>query len=192
MSGIGQDQCLAGEMQNVVPPTRISHLYVMQVERGQIKIGRSIDVEKRRRALETGSGRKVFLIATLEGRGHEECAVHQALARFRNIGEWFSGSKEAKAAIQRVLGVSLQFPYPACTPEAKKIRKNRKEAEMDAMLERALYRIRTGKRYRSPEELAEIKRRTEALEARWARQAEKKAEKKAAKEAAKRAAMSST
>jgi hypothetical protein len=58
---------------------------------GAVKIGRSSHPEQRLDELQTGSPYKLRLLASYEGRGEEELAVHRSVARFRTKqkGEWF-------------------------------------------------------------------------------------------------------
>jgi T5orf172 domain len=69
------------------------HLYIIQSDRtGAVKIGRSSDPEKRLLSLQTGSPHKLRLLASFEGRGDEEKALHRLVRKFRyrvEKGEWF-------------------------------------------------------------------------------------------------------
>ena len=74
-------------------------LYVMQYSTGDaVKIGRSRDVEKRRRSLESGHNFFVALVAVFPAEGHLESLVHKHLQIFRSTTgagkEWFNVSKE--------------------------------------------------------------------------------------------------
>ena len=83
-------------------------LYVMQYSTGDaVKIGRSRDVEMRRRTLEAGHNFFVALVAAFLAQGHLEPLVHKHLQMFRSSAgagrEWFNVSKDqAIAAIQFV------------------------------------------------------------------------------------------
>lgn len=102
------------------------YLYVMQAVSGRVKIGRTADPEKRRRSLETASGHRVFLIAALPNMGRRELSIHIRLKAYRLIGEWFSGTPEGQAAIERVVGTRLLFRFVEKPelPEATAIARN--------------------------------------------------------------------
>jgi hypothetical protein len=69
---------------------RPSHLYFIQSDvTGHIKIGRSVDPQRRIRALQTGSPHKLKLVHYFEGLGWREPALHEELSRWRVEGEWF-------------------------------------------------------------------------------------------------------
>ena len=97
------------EIRSHLPLTRHNKpdLYVMQYSNADdvVKIGRSYDVEKRRRSLETGHNFFVTLIAAFPGQGHLESLIHDHLQVFRSRAgagrEWFTVSKDqAIKAIQ--------------------------------------------------------------------------------------------
>ena len=79
-------------------------LYVMQYSNGDaVKIGRSRDVEKRRRSLESGHNFFVALVAVFPAQGHLEPLVHAHLRMLRSTTgagrEWFNVSKEQAIAV---------------------------------------------------------------------------------------------
>ena len=82
-------------------------LYVMQYSDAHdaVKIGRSRDVEKRRRDLEAGHNFFVSVAAVFPGLGHIEAAVHDRLQMFRSHAgagrEWFNISKHQAIATIR-------------------------------------------------------------------------------------------
>ena len=85
-------------------------LYVMQYSNAHdaVKIGRSYDVEKRRRSLEVGHNFFVTLLAAFPAQGHLESLIHDHLEVFRSSAgagkEWFNVSKDqAITVIQSVL-----------------------------------------------------------------------------------------
>lgn len=68
-------------------------LYFIQSDKtGMIKIGRSINPEKRLKQLQTGSSNKLRLIASFKDLGWMERQLHERLKewRIRENGEWFS------------------------------------------------------------------------------------------------------
>ena len=85
-------------------------LYVMHYndQYDYVKIGRSKDVEKRRRDLESGHNFFVTVAAVFHSYGHMETIIHNQLQMFRStLGagkEWFNISKDqAIKAIKRAL-----------------------------------------------------------------------------------------
>lgn len=92
-------------------------LYVMQNEFGLIKIGRSLDPERRRKSLQSGEGCTIAVVAVLEGQGHREEQIHLSLKRHVIEGEWFRGTQSARAAIREALpnltGCAWPFDYDA-------------------------------------------------------------------------------
>lgn len=66
-------------------------LYFMQEKiTGRIKIGRSVDPERRLKSLQTGNGNQIRIIAVFKGEGYRESYLHDELARWRGKGEWFN------------------------------------------------------------------------------------------------------
>jgi hypothetical protein len=74
----------------------------MQNEFGCIKVGRSVDPWERRRNLCQSEHCKVELVAAFEGGGEDEEAIHFDLHEYRLEGEWFDGTSEARAAVERI------------------------------------------------------------------------------------------
>ncbi len=75
-------------MKNAMP----ARIYVMENDDGLVKLGRSLDPDKRRRTLESGTGRNVHLCHTTPLRddsSYVEAAAHRILADKRKAGEWF-------------------------------------------------------------------------------------------------------
>ena len=89
-------------------------LYVMQNEHGLIKIGKSVDPERRRLALQTQEHCRIELVLVLFGEGHREEAVHRRLKKYHIDGEWFDGDDEARAAIARNMKRKqvINWPFP--------------------------------------------------------------------------------
>lgn len=66
------------------------YLYIIQSDvTGQIKIGRSIDPDRRLKQLQTANANKLKLIAKFEGLGWREKLLHENLSDWRKKGEWF-------------------------------------------------------------------------------------------------------
>jgi len=56
---------------------------------GPIKIGRTCNVRKRRKELQTGNARRLNVLATVPGDRHTERTLHLTFAHLRLDGEWF-------------------------------------------------------------------------------------------------------
>ena len=88
-------------------------LYVMQNPRlaGELKIGRSSNVELRRRSLQSSQNFTIDVLAIFPGAGDLEPLVHKILSNCRVTGvagrEWFRcGTETALGAISLALGLS--------------------------------------------------------------------------------------
>lgn len=81
-------------------PRPVSDVYFLQRPDGAVKIGRSINVEKRRNTLQKSAGMTLTILATLPGAGHKtETEYHQRFKHLRMEGEWFSPGQELMDAI---------------------------------------------------------------------------------------------
>lgn len=79
-------------------------VYFMQsLEGGPIKIGVAVDVEDRRRKLQT-PGLRLKLLATMPGSYPEERALHARFAAYRQHKEWFAPAPELLAFIAELGG----------------------------------------------------------------------------------------
>ena len=87
-------------------------LYVMQNEHGLIKIGRSVNPQKRRRTLQAIEHCKIELVITLVGKGGREEKIHRKLKKYHIEGEWFDGGNDARAAICRALNQTRAIDWP--------------------------------------------------------------------------------
>lgn len=66
------------------------HLYFVENPiTGLVKVGSTKDVERRVRELECASGMTLEILRVCEDDGHMEQEVHDALAAYRRVGEWF-------------------------------------------------------------------------------------------------------
>lgn len=75
--------------------TGAKHLYLMQVgTTGPVKIGIAVDVEKRRRQVQTGNPEPVRIVASLPHASDMEKVLHRRFARYRMQGEWFQPAPE--------------------------------------------------------------------------------------------------
>jgi len=63
-------------------------LYIMQDESGMLKIGRSVDVDRRLKQLKTGNP-GIRLMHVWRGKGDMEKRLHEDLSKFRVKLEWF-------------------------------------------------------------------------------------------------------
>ena len=94
------------------------HLYLMQNCHGLLKIGRSIDVERRRKALEIEEKCRIEVVAIKEGWGDFEEITHIDLDAFRIEGEWFRGDEVARDLIIAVLDLPDDTTFPFALNEA--------------------------------------------------------------------------
>ena len=111
-----QTRHLYGHWDGTGPPPSPGHgdLYVMQNSRiaGELKIGRSQDVEAHRRSLQASQNLKMLVLAVFPGAGHIETSVHNILNYCRVTEEaagreWFACSPQtAFAAIGKALGAA--------------------------------------------------------------------------------------
>jgi hypothetical protein len=69
------------------------HLYVIQMAvTGAFKVGRTSNVDRRLRELQTGAPHRLRLLLLARDQGHRERAIHERLSRYRcriGSGEWF-------------------------------------------------------------------------------------------------------
>lgn len=87
-------------------------LYVMQNQYGLIKIGRSLNPEQRRRALETCEDCRISLVHVRPNEGCREEEFHLRLHQHRLAGEWFDGTEEARGAVQAALAGDTNLSWP--------------------------------------------------------------------------------
>lgn len=90
------------------------HLYVMQNEFGLIKIGRSVDVERRRLTLQSTERCRIQTVEIYTGCGDMEEDIHLDMDDHRLAGEWFDGSDEARAALCELISCDdppIRWPY---------------------------------------------------------------------------------
>ena len=109
------------------PPTRVDDLYVMQYGTSNkvVKIGRSSNIEQRRRDLQAGHNFLVTVVASFPSFGHLEQMVHLQLQAFRStegVGkEWFNVTEDqAITMIQWVIDnreVSPSFSVVEILPD---------------------------------------------------------------------------
>lgn len=93
-------------------PTAPQDLYVMQNEHGLIKVGRSVNPERRRRDLERSEQCRIALVHVLAAQGEREERVHLKLRRHLIEGEWFKGSSASRNAIAKELGLEPDLAWP--------------------------------------------------------------------------------
>jgi hypothetical protein len=104
------EQILTPRHKLVTKQRRQQHLYVMrQVGRASCcKVGKTWDVELRRRQLQSGQPDPVEVVRVFEGMGKHEAHVHEKLAKFRKPDqpghEWYAlGGEEAALKIHTML-----------------------------------------------------------------------------------------
>lgn len=83
---------------------RWSVYFIQQGADGPIKIGVTVDVEKRRRVLQTGSAQTLVLLSTIKGTEKQEAELHRRFKHLRLRGEWFRPEPELLAYIAETVG----------------------------------------------------------------------------------------
>lgn len=89
-------------------------LYIMQNEFGLIKIGRSVDAERRRITLQTSERCRIKIVEVYASCGDMEESIHYDMDGYRLAGEWFDGSDEARAALCELIecpNPPMKWPY---------------------------------------------------------------------------------
>jgi hypothetical protein len=94
---------------SMVEPAK-QDLYIMQNEFGLLKIGRSVDVERRRLKLQTSERCRISVVEVYVGCGDMEEDIHLDMDDYRLVGEWFDGSEEARMALCESVGCGVSPP----------------------------------------------------------------------------------
>lgn len=68
--------------------------FIRSGEDGPLKIGWTVDPQKRLEQLQTGSFVRLFILGTIEGSAGGESAFHRRWANYRIRGEWFEPAPE--------------------------------------------------------------------------------------------------
>ena len=106
-------------VRSFLPPKPPDDLYVMKYSNRDdvVKIGRSSNIENRRRDLESGHAFYISVVAVSPSCGPHEQQVHQRLNMFKAKGagrEWFTiSSEQANKAIRWVIGQTDQEAHGA-------------------------------------------------------------------------------
>lgn len=87
-------------------------LYVMQNQFGLIKVGRSIDPERRRLKLQSRERCQIELVLVRHLQGRREEEFHIDLSEHRLAGEWFDGVEETRAAVASAFSPSTDIDWP--------------------------------------------------------------------------------
>lgn len=80
---------------NHVSPIFKDHVYVIEFGSRLVKVGRSIDPQRRAANISSGSGRqkkRLWVSPSVHGAGPWEARTHAELAHCRQLGEWFECS----------------------------------------------------------------------------------------------------
>lgn len=96
-----------------------SVVYFIGAYRGLVKIGVAKDVQARLRALQTGSGVQLTLLATVPGSYALERHYHDRFALCRRHGEWFERHPSLMAEIKRLKSLDLP-PYESAALRSTK------------------------------------------------------------------------
>ena len=89
---------------------------------GAVKIGRSADVERRRKQIQTGCPYEIRIILVLENQGELESKLHKLLKEYRTEqfrGEWFreGGLAELPLWIYDQFDLEMINTWWECGPE---------------------------------------------------------------------------
>src|SRR5262245_66472129 len=82
--------------------------FIKNCNTGHIKIGVGSEPLKRLTPLQTGSSRRLDVLAVAPGGQDVERSLHQKFASQRLHGEWFKPSKELLQEISRLTGHSVE------------------------------------------------------------------------------------
>lgn len=86
-------------------------IYFVQAEcGGPVKIGFTVDVDERVKALQCGSPFPLRVVATRPGTLGTEAELHRRFARHRLHGEWFEASDDIERFLQKPLAPALVAP----------------------------------------------------------------------------------
>jgi hypothetical protein len=88
------------------------HLYLMQNHLGLIKIGKAVDVERRRQHLARADECDIRTVHVLNNGGDQEQLYHALLRRRRLYGEWFDGDEGTRKAIRGLFDLQTDFAWP--------------------------------------------------------------------------------
>jgi predicted DNA-binding transcriptional regulator AlpA len=108
---------MAHRAMRVSPGDKGRDLYVMQVETGYIKIGRSDDAVKRLSQIQAAQPIDVVLVHVGLSMGDTEASLLRILAGRRVRGEWLDGTMVTRDAIESHFERRLHWPFK--TPLSK-------------------------------------------------------------------------
>lgn len=80
-------------------PISVKTYLLYSPARHLVKVGRSLNVDKRHRSISTATGEKLKLLAVIDG--DEEKRIHDALGASRQLGEWFAITDAARDILAR-------------------------------------------------------------------------------------------
>jgi hypothetical protein len=90
-------------------PKPQSYVYFLRRPDGQIKIGKTVNVDLRVKVLKYSSGHDLELMLVLPGCYKKEHEFHKMFSECRRIGEWFSPSPDLMEFIERaILEIGIQ------------------------------------------------------------------------------------
>lgn len=90
------------------------HLYLMQNHLGLIKIGKAVDVERRRKCLISADRCEIQIVHVLRNRGNREREYLALLRTARRYGEWFDGDECTRKTVRGLfdLPADVAWPFP--------------------------------------------------------------------------------
>ncbi|MGZ9068263.1 MAG: GIY-YIG nuclease family protein [Allosphingosinicella sp.] len=120
------------------------HLYIVQNEFGLIKVGRSVDVAGRIRSLQSTDRCRIHIVETFRECGDMEESLHIDLAEYGLFGEWFEGTRRARAALAGLLGIEdIRWPVAYDKKAAARWIAHMEKVRLARARRRAIYRVLT-------------------------------------------------
>ena len=91
------------------PQPNIVHTYfILNPDLRHVKIGKSRDVEKRLKMLQTSTGSRLYFIGSVDS--DQESRLHDHLSKHRILGEWFYWNDEVrKIVMMTIKGLSAKY-----------------------------------------------------------------------------------
>lgn len=100
----------------------MSLVYFAQAESGPIKVGHTVNIERRMAEIQLCTPAKVSLLTSVDGDRRTEAYFHRAFAKFRAFGEWYHPAQEVIQRVEEIKALGASSIPPAFQ---KKIEFNR-------------------------------------------------------------------
>jgi len=82
--------------------------FIRRGEFGSIKVGYSIDVQKRLTALQTASDLPLYLLGFTKANWAQESEAHEALTPYRKNGEWFENEDFVRQFVAAAVSFGIE------------------------------------------------------------------------------------